>query len=56
MGDQVIIRQEEGKTRCTTDLAQPRNPGIEVGEGGFQHLAMVIVPGGFELLNHSGAG
>ena len=42
--------------RRMTELAQPRKLGVKIRQGTFQHLAVLGVLGGFELLNHSGAG
>lgn len=51
-----IIRQDQGKARGTTGLAQSRKLRVEIRQGRFQHLAELSILGGFELLNHSRTG
>jgi hypothetical protein len=56
MGGQEHYTSESLKICQNTDLAQARDLGIENGESVFQHLAVVWVLGGLELLQYALAG
>lgn len=56
MGDRGHYTSPVHKPWGTTDLAQLGDLGVEVGEGGFQHLTMAGILRCFQLLQQTPTG